>query len=174
MAHVVFMRAVNVGGHQAFRPAVLARELAPLGVTSLGAAGTFVVRGRVTAAALRAAILARLPFEPAMTICPGRDLLALRAARPFAKLRAADGARPHVSVLARTPARSPRLPLLRPDGASWQVRLFALSGRFALSVRRAGPGAMVYPNEVVEAAFGVPATTRNWDTMLSVCEALES
>lgn len=174
MAHVVFMRAVNVGGHQTFRPAVLARDLAPLGVKSLGAAGTFVVRGRVTPAALRAAILAKLPFEPAMTICPGRELLALRDARPFAKLRDADGARPHVSVLERGPAKSPKLPLLRPDGASWQVRLLALSGRFALSVRRPGSGTMVYPNEVVESAFGVPATTRNWDTVLSICEALES
>ena len=46
MALVVFLRGVNVGGHKAFQPTVLARALAALDVKSIGAAGTFVVRGK--------------------------------------------------------------------------------------------------------------------------------
>jgi len=38
MSLVLFLRAVNVGGHQVFRPSLLARELAHLGVINLGAA----------------------------------------------------------------------------------------------------------------------------------------
>lgn len=44
MELVVFMRGVNVGGRNAFRPAVLAADLAALEVVSIGAAGTFVVK----------------------------------------------------------------------------------------------------------------------------------
>ncbi|MBI3694456.1 MAG: hypothetical protein HY238_06415, partial [Acidobacteria bacterium] len=44
MALVVFMRGVNVGGHKAFQPSVLARELAAFDVVNVGAAGTFVIR----------------------------------------------------------------------------------------------------------------------------------
>jgi hypothetical protein len=37
---------------------------------------------------------------------------------------------------------------------------------------RRGSGTLVYPNEVVEAAFGVPATTRNSDTVGAIAKAL--
>ena len=46
----------------------------------------------------------------------------------------------------------------------------AVSGRFALSVRRLGE---TYSNAVVEKHFGVPATTRNWNTIETICEVLE-
>ena len=44
MAWVVFLRGVNVGGHKAFRPSVVAKDLAEFDVVNVGAAGTFVVR----------------------------------------------------------------------------------------------------------------------------------
>ena len=37
MALVVFMRGVNVGGHETFRPAALAKELVALDVVNVGA-----------------------------------------------------------------------------------------------------------------------------------------
>jgi hypothetical protein len=57
MPLVVFMRGVNVGGRKTFRPAALAAELAALEVVNIGAAGPFVVRKKVSAAALRKEIL---------------------------------------------------------------------------------------------------------------------
>ncbi len=62
MAHVVFLRASNIGGRNVFRPAKLARDLAHLDVVNIGAAGTFVVRARATAEAVRREILAKLSF----------------------------------------------------------------------------------------------------------------
>src|SRR6185369_14338713 len=44
MASVVFMWFVSYGGHRAFRPAALARDLAKFEVVNVGAAGTFVVK----------------------------------------------------------------------------------------------------------------------------------
>jgi uncharacterized protein (DUF1697 family) len=64
----------------------------------------------------------------------------------------------------------PRLPIEQPAGARWEVRIVAVIGRFALSVRRLG---QTYSNAVVEKHFGVPATTRNWNTMVAVSEVLE-
>ena len=45
MALVVLLRGVNVGGHKAFQPSALAKELADFDVVNVGAAGTFVVLG---------------------------------------------------------------------------------------------------------------------------------
>ena len=68
MALVVFMRAVNVGGYQNFQPAALAKKLADLDVVNIGAAGTFVVRARVSEKSLRKKMLAEMGFEPANVI----------------------------------------------------------------------------------------------------------
>jgi hypothetical protein len=44
MALIVFFRGINVGGHRAFRPSVLAKELSIYDAVNVGAAGTLVVR----------------------------------------------------------------------------------------------------------------------------------
>jgi hypothetical protein len=63
MALVVFLRGVNVGGHKTFRPSLLANDLNHLDVVNVGAAGTFVVRNRISQSKLRVELLRRLPFE---------------------------------------------------------------------------------------------------------------
>ena len=70
MAHVVFLRAANVGGKNVFRPAQLAASLKHLDVVNIGAAGTFVVRGKASASAIRREILAKVPFELEIVVCP--------------------------------------------------------------------------------------------------------
>lgn len=64
MALVVFLRGVNVGGHRTFRPSLLAKELSDLDLVNIGAAGTFVVRNRISQVTLRAEIAKRLPLRP--------------------------------------------------------------------------------------------------------------
>jgi len=44
MALIVLLRGINVGGHRAFRPKLLAQDLGRFDVVNIGAAGTFVVR----------------------------------------------------------------------------------------------------------------------------------
>lgn len=170
MASVVFFRAVNVGGHQKFQPSLLAKALAEFGVVNIGAAGTFVVRENVRQVKLRAEILRRLPFQPELMICPARDVLALAHGNWFEGAPTGKEVGRFVSVLAKVPNRKPSLPIEQPAGPKWEVRVVAISGRFAVSVRRLGE---TYSNAVVEKHFGLPATTRNWITIETICKVLE-
>ena len=170
MSSVVFFRAVNVGGHQKFQPGKLAKALEPFGVVNLGAAGTFVVLENVSEAKLRDEVLRRLPFKPELMICPGRDVLALARGDWFGNAPAGKDLGRFVSVLQKAPRTKPPLPIEQPAGAKWEVRVVAITGKFALSVRRLG---QTYSNAVVEKHLGIPATTRNWNTIETIREILE-
>src|ERR1700744_5650334 len=102
MALVVFLRGVNVGGHRAFRPSVLARELSEYDVVNVGAAGTFVVRNPGSRANFRAALLGKLPFEAEVVMCDGRDLLRLETENPFSAENMPPEVVRFVSILAKT------------------------------------------------------------------------
>ncbi|HTJ00546.1 MAG TPA: hypothetical protein VL527_16820 [Dongiaceae bacterium] len=167
MATIVFFRAVNVGGHQTFQPARLAKELAAFEVVSIGAAGTFVVRAKVPAARLRAEILRRLPFAPEMMFCPGAAIVKLVQESEFGRAEGAAAGERFVSVLARTPRTLPPLPYEYPAGNRWEVQLVACVGPLVLSRRRPG---RTYANAVVEKHFGLAATTRNWNTITTIAK----
>ena len=169
MASVVFFRAVNVGGHQKFQPSVLAKKLAAFGVVNIGAAGTFVVRAIVGQAQLRAGILRGLPFQPELMICPARAVLALAQGDAFQNTPPGKNLGRFVTVMQKAPSTLPPLPIEQPSGGKWEVRIVAVVGRFALSIRRLGE---TYSNAVVEKHFGVSATTRNWNTIESICRIL--
>jgi uncharacterized protein (DUF1697 family) len=171
MAVVVFLRGVNVGKNKRFLPAALARELG-LDAVNVGAAGTFVVRKPVSPSALRAEVLRRMPFEAEVMICRGSEVAALVRDPVLADVAAPRDALRFVSVLARKPRAVPAFPVTAPPGKAWQVRVVAVSGACVLSFWRRLGDRLLYPNEVVEKAFGAPATTRNWNTIRKVCEIL--
>lgn len=174
MASVVFLRAANVGGHQVFRPSVLASELAHLGVVNLGAAGTFVVPGSASQATLQKEFARRLPFRTELMICPGREVQELVADDPFAAASRQPDLRFFVSVTAKPPRRTPPLPLHQPGGEAWLVKLLGRHGRLYYGCwRRRGPGAgFPDPNTLVEKHVGLPATTRNWNTFVKLAGLL--
>lgn len=67
--------------------------------------------------------------------------------------------------MAGAPEHVPRLPIERPRGRDWQVKVVRVAGRYALSLWRKRGSRFLYPNQVVEKELGVTATTRNWNTM---------
>ena len=174
MGHAVFVRAANVGGRNVFRPAQLARDLEHLDVVNVGAAGTFVVRGKASAARIRREILERLPFEPALAVVPMREVVALVRSDPFAGVRLSKDRRGWVAVLERRPGQPPDLPLFDPAPRAWSVRVDRIDGRFALGLWQRRPGGLVFPNHVVEKAVGAPATTRWWETVERVAALARS
>ena len=173
MAQVVFLRGVNVGGHKKFQPSVFAREMADIDVVNVGAAGTFVVRKRISQASLRAELLRRLPVKAELMICPSRDIIALASREPFGEDSPDRDIKRYVTILAKRSRALPSLPITQPTGEEWQVKIISVIGRFALSLHRRMGRTLVYPNEVVEKNLGVSATTRNWNTISAVCEVLK-
>ena len=173
MAHVVFLRGVNVGGHRTFRPAQLVKDLKHLGAVNIGAAGTFVIRGAVSQAKLRAELLRRLPFETEIMICPGRDIVGLLSHPCFAgHVERPDIVR-FVSVLRRTPASGPKLPLSRPESGQWLLQVVARDRRFIFGMYRRHMDAVRHLGSL-DKIYGSPATTRNWNTISSIAKVLQS
>lgn len=149
---IVLLRGANVGGHHRFSPKAVVAKLKDLDVTSHGAAGTFLVRAKIGEAALRERFRRVLPFACEIIVCD------------VPRLKPPTGGRPFVTVLAKRPRRV-RLPFYAPSKRDWQTRVDRVEGRVVLSVWRRRGKRLVYPNEVVERAFGVPATTRAWSTL---------
>jgi uncharacterized protein (DUF1697 family) len=166
---VAFFRGVNVRGHKTFRPAVLAKRMADFDVVNVGTAGTLVVRQASNPVMLRAVIEERLSLEADLIICRGDEILDLINSDPF---RGApdetEDVRRFVTVMARAPHTLPQLPLEKLAGNKWEVRVINITGQFAFSLWRRIGRAVVYPNAVVEKQFGIPSTTRSWDTISAI------
>lgn len=173
MASVVFLKGVNVGGYRTFRPSVLARELRRFDLVSVGAAGTFVIRHRVSQAKLGAEIRGRLPFETDVMICSGRDILRLASADPFAGQPSDRDIVRFVTVLAKRRHLSSPVPLDFPSGDRWSLRILGCQGRFVFGMYRREMKAISHLGRL-EKVFGVPTTTRNWNTILAIVQILES
>ena len=171
MKLVVLMKGVNVGKHRRFLPAALAKELAAFDVVNIGAVGTYVVHDAPSAAALRAEIARRLPFEAEILICTEKEIRALADRDPFARRKHPAEVREMVTLLAKKPAGRTKLPIRRPDGDDWQVELFEIDGRFALALWRPDPKRLVYVDPQKE--LGVSGTTRTWKTFLAIRKALD-
>ena len=171
MRWVVFLRAVNVGGVNTCRPALLAKQLAKFGVVNIGAVGTFVVREDVSESALRAAIAKKLPFKCEIMICPVRDIIKLASTDPFARQPSGPDITRFVSVLHKQPRVLPLIPLSLPSDNDWLLKIISIQSRFVLGVYRRQMKAITYLGKI-EKLLGVPATTRNWNTIDKVVKIL--
>ena len=173
MALVVLLRGVNVGGHRTFRPSILARELEEFGVVNVGAAGTFVVRKPGSRAKFRAALLRKLPFAAEVILCDGRDLIRMEEEGPFGTASAPRDVTRFVTVLSKAGGVRPSLPVAFPPEGEWLVRLIASDGPFVFGMYRRHMKTIGYLGQI-DRLFGVPVTTRNWNTMLSVIRLLKA
>ena len=172
MALIVFLRGINVGGHRRFRPSLLARELSDYDVVNVGAAGTFVVRKPGSRAKFRAELLRQLPFEAEVVLCDGRDLIRLEMENPFETEPSRPDVVRFVSILSR-PGRAPLdIPFTLPPRREWFVRVIASKKRFVFGVYRRHMKTIGYLGQI-DKLFGVPATTRNWNTILTVIRILK-
>lgn len=169
MALVVFLRGINVGGHRRFRPAALAAALEHLDAVNIGAAGTFVIRRKVTRTRLRAELVARLPFRSEIVICDASAILDLLSRDPFAAVRIPRGAVRFVSILSKRPRLSPPMPVSFPSTGAWLLKILGRKERFVFGVYRRDMKVIGYLGSL-DRLFGVPATTRNWNTMTAICK----
>ena len=172
MALIVFLRGVNVGGHRAFRPSILARELSDYDVVNVGAAGTFVVRKPGSRARFRSAVLRKLPFEAELVLCDGRDLIRLEAENPFAAEPSSPDVVRFVSILSKPGGVRASLPVTFPSDGEWLVRVMASEGQFVFGMYRRHMKTISHLVQI-DKLYGVPATTRNWNTIIAIVRILK-
>ncbi len=173
MALVVLLRGVNVGGHRTFRPTTLAEQLKHLDAVNIGAAGTFVIRRPVTRAQLRAELASGLPFDAEIMICEGREIVRLMSQNHFADQPVRPDIVRFVSVLSRRPRSDPSTPVNLPSSGAWLVKILARDNRFVFGVYRRHMKVISYLG-TLDRLFGVPVTTRNWNTMTAIAKVLDS
>ena len=171
MALVVLLRGINVGGHRTFRPALLAEQLKHLDAVNIGAAGTFVIRRPVIRAHLRAELARRLPFDAEIMICQGREIVRLMSHDHFADQPLRPDIVRFVSVLSQRPRSAPPMPMSFPATGTWLLKILARDNRFIVGLYRRHMKVIGYLG-TFDRIFGVPVTTRNWNTMTAIARVL--
>ena len=151
---------------------MLARELSDYDVVNVGAAGTFVVRKPGSRAKFRAELLRKLPFEAGVVVCDGRDLIRLETENPFG----AEPTRPDivrfVSILSKAGRVRASMPIILPPEGEWFLRVIAAKNRFVFGVYRRHMKTIGYLGQI-DKLFAIPATTRNWNTIMAVVRILK-
>ena len=171
MALVVLLRGVNVGGHRIFRPTTLAAQLKHLDAVNIGAAGTFVIRQPVSRAQLRAELARRLPFDAEIIICQGREIVRLISQNYFADQPARSDIVRFVSVLSKRPRSAPATPISFPASGKWLLKILTRDNQFVVGVYRRHMKVISYLG-TLDRLFGVPVTTRNWNTITAIARVL--
>jgi uncharacterized protein (DUF1697 family) len=173
MALVVFLRGINVGGHRTFRPSILAKELEAYDVVNVGAAGTLVVRKPGSRAKFVAELRRKLPFDAEVAFCAGSDLIRLEMDNPFGAEPSSPDVVRFVSILSKAGPGKASLPIALPAGGEWFVRIMGSQNRLVFGVYRRHMKTIGYLGQI-DRLFGTPATTRTWNTILSVVRILKA
>jgi len=171
MALVVFLRGVNVGGHKTFRPTTVTQQLKHLDAVNIGAAGTFVIKRPVSQTQLREELANALPFETEIMICQGSEIVRMISQDPFADHPVAPDIVRFVSVLAKRPRSAPPTPISFPPTGEWLMKVVARDSRFVFGVYRRQMKVVSYLG-TLDKLFGMPATTRNWNTINAIAKVL--
>jgi uncharacterized protein (DUF1697 family) len=171
VALVILLRGVNVGGSRTFRPSALAAQLQHLDAVNIGAAGTLVIRKTLSQAQARAEVARRLPFETDIVVCPGRDIARLASVDHFPEEPAQGDLVRFVSVLTQRPRLEPTTPVQMPDSGPWLLKIVARQGRYVLGMYRRHPKVIGYLG-ALDRLYGVPVTTRNWNTVGAIVQVL--
>lgn len=100
-------------------------------------------------------------------MCDGRDIVRLKIENPFEIEPSRPDIVRFVSVLSRAGRGPGDLPWTLPASGEWFVRIVALRKRFVFGVYRRHMKTIGYLGQI-DKLFGVPTTTRNWNTILAV------
>jgi uncharacterized protein (DUF1697 family) len=173
VALVVFLRGINVGGHRTFRPTKLAEALKHLGAVNIGAAGTLVLRRAKTRAQARAEVARILPFVVEIVVCQGRDIARLISKNPFEGQLVRPGIVHFVSVLSGRPRLTPSAPMRFPPTGQWLMKILARQNRFVFGMYRRHMKVIGLLGSL-DRLYGVSATTRNWNTMVTIANVLRN
>lgn len=152
---------------------MLARELGAYDVVNVGAAGTLIVRKPGSRAKFLAELRRKLPFEAEVAFCDGSDLIRLEMENPFGAEPSGPDIVRFVSILSKDGRGKASLPIALPEGGEWFVRIIGSKSRLVFGVYRRHMKTIGYLGQIDE-LFGARATTRSWNTILSVLRILKA
>ena len=118
-------------------------------------------------------MLRKLPFEAKIVPCEGRDLMRLETDNPFGPEPSSPDVVRFVSILPKAGGIRASLPVAFPSDGEWLVRLIASEGQFVFGVYRRHMKTIAYFGQI-DKLYGVPATTRNWNTITAIVRILKS
>jgi uncharacterized protein (DUF1697 family) len=175
-SHVAFLRAINVAGHGTVKMTDLRRVFERAGATDVR---TVIQSGNVLFDAptrdvpgivrqVRRALGGSGASEPEILIRRVDDIHALVARDPFADHPPGPRIKCYVAFLTRTPKRTPQLPIV---SAKELLEAIAIDGREVFILSRLKPTRFFgFPNNFIEDALGIAATTRNWSTVTAIAK----
>jgi hypothetical protein len=105
-------------------------------------------------------------------ICPVKAIVDLARQDPFARQLSGPSITRFVNVLHKPVRKKPPLPVSLPSDDEWLLKIIAIQNRFVLGLYRRQMKAIGYLGKI-EKLLGVPATTRNWNTIEKVVKILE-
>ena len=106
-------------------------------------------------------------------LCDGRDVLSLEHDNPFGTAPARPDVVRFVSILSNASGVQPCLPIALPSVGKWLVRLLGSRDQFVFGVYRRRMKTIRYLGKI-DRLFGAPATTRNWNTMMTIVRILNT
>jgi hypothetical protein len=78
-----------------------------------------------------------------------------------------------VSILSKAGGVRASLPVTFPSDAEWLMRVMASQGQFVFGMYRRHMKTIGYLGQI-DKLYGVPATTRNWNTIVAILRILKS
>jgi hypothetical protein len=117
--------------------------------------------------------LAKASFDTEIMICQGREIVGLMSRDFFSGHAVRPDIVRFVSVLARAPRSAPSTPLSFPATGKWLVRILARENRFVVGLYRRQMKVISYLGTLAR-VFGVPVTTRNWNTITAIAKVLDN
>ena len=78
-----------------------------------------------------------------------------------------------VSVLAQRPRSVPATPMSFPSNGRWLLKILARDNRFVFGLYRRHMKVISYLG-TLDRLFGVPVTTRNWNTITAIAKIVNS
>src|SRR5438045_8528369 len=106
-------------------------------------------------------------------ILPASYIIKLASKDPFSRQPSGTDITRFVSVLHKRLRTLPSLPLSLPSNDDWLLKIIAIQGRFVLGLYRRQMKAISYLGKI-EKRLGVPASTRNWNTIEKVAKILRT
>ena len=178
--YIAFLRGINVGGQKLIKMPELVRIFSAAGcknVRTYQQAGNVIFESRSTSRKgltkkIEASLEAGLGYRIPVAVRSVPELEQVIARNPFNKFNRSKDLMLLVVFLAEDPNPKPSLPFI---SKSEKVEIFAMADGVAFVVaRRKKNGWFGFPNGVVEKAFKVVATTRQWSTVQNVVNAAEA